>query len=292
MKMPKISVVMSVYNSEKYLRDSIDSILRQTFTDFEFIIINDGSTDNTANILNDYGLKDNRIKIINQDNMGLTKSLNKGIRLAVGEYIARMDSDDIASPARFSMQVRFLDNNLEIGLVGTNCYVIDTDNYVIGELMNQPCEPKDIRNTLIRHNIFCHSSLMIRAEVFQKFGTYNENYRVAQDYEFLLRVSEGCKLANLRNHLIAWRCNPAGTTFSKNTKQRRYGIMAQIKSIKTGSYHFYNWIWVIKSLATMIIPVSIKNYLRKKVIKPLIKQYPNKGDIFTLAEFQGLSAEV
>jgi len=118
MDRPKISVIMSVYNGEKYLREAIESILNQTFRDFEFIIINDGSTDKTSEILSSYN--DPRIVIINNKrNIGLTKSLNKGLKMVKGEYIARQDADDVSLPERLERMVNFLDMNRDVGLLGS-----------------------------------------------------------------------------------------------------------------------------------------------------------------------------
>ena len=116
--MPKVSVVMSVYNSEPFIRDAINSILGQTFQDFEFIIINDGSTDGSLQIIQSYG--DSRIRITSQENLGLTKSLNKGIGIARGEYIARQDADDISEPSRLEKQVAVLEQNSRAVLVSSN----------------------------------------------------------------------------------------------------------------------------------------------------------------------------
>ena len=116
--MPKVSVVMSVCNSEPFIRDAIKSILGQTFQDFEFIIINDGSTDGSLQIIQSYG--DSRIRITSQENLGLTKSLNKGIGIARGEYIARQDADDISEPSRLEKQVAVLEQNRRAVLVSSN----------------------------------------------------------------------------------------------------------------------------------------------------------------------------
>ncbi|MCP8319033.1 MAG: glycosyltransferase, partial [Candidatus Methylarchaceae archaeon HK01B] len=124
MKSPKITILMSVYNGEKYLREAIDSILNQTFKDFEFLIINDGSTDRTVEILRSY--HDSRIKIItNEKNMGLTKSLNKGLKIARSEYVARMDADDISYPRRLEVQYEYMKKNPDVGIVGSWNDVID-----------------------------------------------------------------------------------------------------------------------------------------------------------------------
>ena len=127
--MPKVSVLMSVYNGEKYLKEAIKSILGQSFKDFEFIIINDGSIDKTEKIIKVFN--DKRIVLINQENIGLTKSLNNGLKLAQGDYIARMDADDVALSYRLEKQVKFLDSNPHIFLVGSSCYLINESNLLI-----------------------------------------------------------------------------------------------------------------------------------------------------------------
>ncbi len=129
---PKVSVIMSVYNGDKYLREAIESILNQTFTDFEFIIVNDGSTDNSLEIIESYD--DERIKTINnKKNIGLTKSLNKALKFAKGKYIARQDADDVSLPNRFEKQVEYLDSHPEVALVGTSVYLIDENGKIIGK---------------------------------------------------------------------------------------------------------------------------------------------------------------
>jgi glycosyltransferase involved in cell wall biosynthesis len=145
--MPRISVVMSVYNGEKYLRQAIESILQQTYTDFEFIIIDDGSTDSSREIIQSYD--DKRIRlVINEQNIGLTKSLNKGIRLAKGEFIARMDADDISLPQRFEKQVAYLDSHPEVGVLGTYANIIDHRGKIINNIIF-PTEHETILWTML-----------------------------------------------------------------------------------------------------------------------------------------------
>ena len=128
-KTPKISVLMSAYNSEKYISESIESILNQTFKDFEFIIINDGSSDNTAKIIQKYAEKDERIRFINsKQNQGIIAALNPGFSMCRGEYIARMDSDDISLPKRFEKQIEYMDKHSECGVLGTSIIIFDKEN--------------------------------------------------------------------------------------------------------------------------------------------------------------------
>ena len=151
---PIVTVLMSVYNGERYLNEAIDSILAQTFTDFEFLIIDDASTDSTPKILHSYD--DPRIRIVtNEENLGLTKSLNKGLALAQGEYIARMDADDISLPERLMMQLNFLIDNKTVPLVGSGAIMIDEDGKSIGK-MNLPILAEDNYTHLQFINCFVH----------------------------------------------------------------------------------------------------------------------------------------
>ena len=162
-KMPKVTVLMSVYNGEKHLREAIDSILNQTFGDFEFLIINDGSTDRTADILQSY--QDSRIKIIhNEKNIGLTKSLNKGLKLAKGEYLARMDADDISYPNRLEVQYEYMEKNPNVGIVGSWNDVIDDIGNTIG-FWKCNYSSEEIYYILNFRNCLTHCSVLFKKEL-------------------------------------------------------------------------------------------------------------------------------
>ena len=197
--MPKISVLMPVYNAEEYVADAISSILEQTFSDFEFIIINDGSRDKTAAIVKSF--KDERIKFIdNPKNQGLIVVLNQGLDLCRGEYIARMDADDISYPERFAKQIDFLDNHLDVGLLGTA-----GENF--GDNNDRHYQPEDVDVIdLLRGVCFYHPSVMIRRSVLIDNGLkYNKNYYLVEDYELWARMLKVCRLCNLNEILIKYR---------------------------------------------------------------------------------------
>lgn len=222
MNAPKVTVLMSVYNGERYLREAIDSILNQCFEDFEFLIINDASADNTEEILKNY--KDSRIKvIINKKNLGLTKSLNKGLKIAKGEYIARMDSDDISLPKRLEEEVKVLDLDGNIGLVGTYCFVMDEEGRILSRLSSLS---KSIKNGLMSVNQFVHSSVMIRKKCLDATGYYREEFKFAQDYDLWLRISESFKIMNIPKYLHKWRFDTKSISFSKNEEQSKYAALA------------------------------------------------------------------
>jgi len=173
--MPAISVLMSAYNAEKYISESIESILNQTFNDFEFIIINDGSTDNTEKIIKSYN--DKRIKYISQENIGVSKSLNRGLKIATGKYIAKLDADDVSYPERLEEQFKFMENNPTYVVCGCYADVIDESGNYIYVYNNIPSYDEDIRKTMNYKNCFIHSSTFYRREIALSIGGYYEPIR-------------------------------------------------------------------------------------------------------------------
>ncbi len=204
--MPKISVVMPVYNTkEEYLRESIESILNQTYSDFEFIIINDGSTNNTEDVILSY--KDKRIKYFKQKNSGVAKTLNYGFDLAQGEYIARMDSDDISLPDRFEKQINFLENNKSISVLGAWHEEFPQKN-----INKVPSEVKLM--DLVRDNLVSHPTIMLRKNDFDKYKLrYNPAF-TCEDYELWTRVVRCLKFCNLQEVLLKYRKEPNGQNIS------------------------------------------------------------------------------
>lgn len=224
MKDPKVTVIMPVYNGEKYLNEAIDSILGQTFKDFEFLIINDGSTDKTGEILESYN--DPRIKIIdNEKNIGLTKSLNKGLKLARGEYIARQDADDISMTERLEKEVLFLDHNKNIALVGTYYYMINEK----GKILNTAkllTNSEEIKIGLLKGNRFGHGSVMFRGECVKEVGYYREELGPVEDYDLWLRISDRYDIANIPEPLYKWRININSVSVKEKSLQDKYALLA------------------------------------------------------------------
>lgn len=216
---PKLSVIMSVYNGETFIRESVESILNQTFKDFEFIIVDDGSTDRTLDILNDYAKLDDRIRILrNTENKKIVYSLNKGLRNAKANVIARMDCDDISEKTRFQKQYKTLIENRDIILVGTQCYFISQKGEIISK-SNFPADDYFIRLELfLKNNIIMHPSVMFRWD-----GNlyYREFAYPAEDYDLWLRLAHRGRFTILNEYLLTVRLNPQGTTFSKRIQQIR-----------------------------------------------------------------------
>jgi glycosyltransferase involved in cell wall biosynthesis len=198
---PKVSVVMPVYNAEKYLAEAIESILNQTLTDFEFIIVNDGSTDDTLAIIENYQNEDDRIKCYIQDNKGQSMALNVGVDAAVGQYIALMDSDDISLPTRLEEQVIFLESHTEYGIVGTWARTFGNETKNI----QHPTDNEIIKSYLLFFCPFIHPSVMIRRKYLLSKRLYYDTSRLTQDYDLWVRSSRYFKLANIPKILLNYR---------------------------------------------------------------------------------------
>ena len=202
MPQPRITVLMPVYNGEKYLREAIGSVLNQTFRDFELLIIDDGSTDGTQEIASRFG--DSRIRLEKNDiNLGLIATLNRGLDLAQGEFIARMDCDDISFPERFARQVEFLDRHPDIGICGTWYKKISSHKTIT---IRAPVGHGTIRFLLLFDNPFLHSTMVMRRSVLKNRGLrFDPRYRHAEDYDFWARVSESTRTANIPEVLLSYR---------------------------------------------------------------------------------------
>ncbi len=221
---PKVSVVMCVYNDEKNIGKSIESILNQTFSDFELIIIDDGSTDKTAEVLESYVKKDSRIKVFHKENSGTTASANFGISLACGEYIARLDSDDISYPHRLQTEVDWLDKNPNVALIGGGADMIDQDDNIIGRRNIKTNNPK---RTILYRNIYQQSDVMFKKSVFNSLGGYREKFKNGEDYDLWLRISEVADIIKINDLLGQWRLNAGGYSFSR--RQEQLGVDKVIK---------------------------------------------------------------
>lgn len=254
---------MSVYNGARDLREAIESILNQSFADFEFIIINDASNDNSPEIINEYAAKDNRIRVINNEfNLGLTKNLNRAIKESKGEYLARFDCDDISYPERFKMQAEFLDKNPNCALVGAWADIVD-DNGKIMRTVKYPTDSKDLKKVLISYNPFFHSLAMFRKSAIDAVGPYDESWRFAQDYELWLRIAEKYNIANIPQVLLGYRETTGSITASKNRKQVGFVLKAKMKALKRGQYSKLNYLHLLRSYISWVLPVWLKRFAKK-----------------------------
>jgi glycosyltransferase involved in cell wall biosynthesis len=195
--MSRVSVLMPVFNGGKYLAAAVESILGQTHAEFEFLVLDDGSTDSTLQILKRYAARDKRLQIVSRENRGLVASLNELLGLAKGPLIARMDADDISLPQRFSRQVRFLQEHSEVVCLGGNCEAIDESGRVLAPLRYETTNDAIQAILLTGRTHICHPTAMMRRESLASVGGYDGNYLLAEDLDLWLRLGEVGQLANL-----------------------------------------------------------------------------------------------
>lgn len=220
----KISVIMSVKNETRYLKIAIDSILSQTYKNFEFLIINDFCSKQVKKILNFYKRRDKRIKIINnKNNLGLTKSLVKAIKKASGEYIARIDADDFSARDRLRTQIEWFKGSNKRVLCGTGYFLINKKNNI--KKKNVICGEKNIRKSIIFKNCFIHSSVMFRHKVYKKVGGYNPNFEYSQDYELWSKIINCGEVDNINKRLTYLRDHKKTLSNLKKNDQAMYGII-------------------------------------------------------------------
>jgi glycosyltransferase involved in cell wall biosynthesis len=209
-------VLLSVHNDERFVSEAIESILSQTFRDFELIVIDDGSTDGSRATIEAFD--DHRIRLVSRANRGLTASLNEALELARGEYVARQDADDISLPTRIEREVAFLDSHPEIALVGTNYTVIDE----AGQRLSTTSvftHPDDLAVAEILSNQYGHGSVMMRRARVAELGGYDGSLGYVEDYDLFVRLSRIAKIANIAEPLYLWRRNTGGISLSNKHVQ-------------------------------------------------------------------------
>lgn len=254
--MIKVSVLISVYNGEAHLQEAVESILGQTFSDFEFVIVDDGSTDSTWQILKAYAAQDARIVLIrNEKNIGLERSLNKGLALTQGEYIARQDADDVSLPHRLELQSHFLDIHPEVGALGTAVKIIDQQGASQDEDY-LPVDHESIEALLLVNNFLHHSTLMTRRHLMQTLKGYDESMRHAEDYDIWWRLSRISRLATMPDILLCRRIDDS-PRISKlyREKQLQNALKISLKAVKESlgnnstsldeeAYHRFWWAYL------------------------------------------------
>lgn len=230
-----VSVVMSVYNGERFLEESVDSILDQTFEAFEFIIIDDGSTDGSAALLQRFHRRDARVRVYHQENKGLVESLNRGISLARGKYIARMDADDISVRDRLIWQVVAMEKRPALGAIGGAIELIDWSGKVVG-VHRFPPRNSEIRTKLFQGDcVLCHPATMIRSDVLMSCGGYRRVVVDAEDYDLWLRIAEHSELANLKVPILKYRRHVGQVSTQKFRRQALSNLAARAAGVSRRS---------------------------------------------------------
>ena len=269
MNAPLVTVLMPVFNGEKFLREAIDSVLAQTFTDFVFLIINDGSTDNTEKIILSYN--DSRIQYVrNEENLKLIKTLNKGLALMTTKYVARMDADDVCVPTRLEQQIEYMESHPQVGLLGTWCRTIGASEPAViryEETHEQICFRQLYQIQIV------HPSCMIRMSVLQTLDNwFDETYLHAEDYELFTRMSHVTRLANIPEvlHLYRKHENAVSVLYNKEQKQNSHRVIARefrklgvdVNDLQIDSFIALNY----QDYAGIKLPASEMNLLLEGIV--------------------------
>lgn len=223
---PTISVLMPVYNGERYLKQAIESILAQTFADFEFLIIDDGSSDRSIEILQTYATQDSRIRLTLRENRGIPRTRNQLLAQATGEFVAIMDADDIALPDRFQLQVEFLRQHPEVVCVGGALDWIDEKGRLLGHCP-MPQDDAELQKLMLGGiSLLHHPTTMARRAALVQVGGYNETMTASSDLDLWLRLGEIGQLANLPDTVLQYRLHAKSITHAKQTKQAADALAA------------------------------------------------------------------
>ena len=270
---PLVSVILPVYNAQKYLAEAIESILSQTLKDFELILINDASTDNTLTIINSFKKKDKRIRVIhNKKNLLMAQSLNLGIKKAKADLIARMDQDDISLPERLEIQYKFLKSHPDIAIVGNDIFIIDEKGNIIGK-RTYPITSSGLKYIMFRYSPFAHPTVMFLKLAYQKVKGYDPETYPCDDIDFWFRLGKEYKFASIPKRLFKYRLTITSSSHNNVLKTEVMGFKIKLKAIKKYKYKptvfdiIYN---IIQFVTAWFMPtrqrIFLYNFLRSRKI--------------------------
>ena len=252
----KISVVMTVYNGEEYLEKSVCSILNQTYADFEYLIVDDGSTDNSLKILQE--IVDPRVCIIKQKNQGQTSALITAIEQAQGELIARIDQDDYSLANRLIRQVEFMDANPKVVLCGSRWQELHNEN-LIHQKAHFVHSNTDLKKAISCFNPFAHSSVMFRREAYLKVGRYNKNFSIAMDYDLFVRLMRIGEAHNIEEALTVVRMHGMSNTMRQIRLKTLEGLKVRYFAfLAFGGNPLVTGSFFLKSIVGLVLPRWLK----------------------------------
>lgn len=268
-----VSVVMPVFNGEKFLSQAIESILNQTLKKFEFIIVNDASKDKSLSIINHYLKIDKRIRLINnKHNKGMAQSLNLGVASAKSDLIARMDQDDVAHPQRLKLEYDYLTKNPHVVIVGTNIIIIDENGKIISK-RDYPATSNKLKKIMLRYSPFAHPTVMFRKKIFEELGGYDTHWAPCEDIDFWFKIASKYNLGSLAKPLLRYRLSSKSASHYDVRNTELVGFKLKIHAIK--KYNFkpgpYDILYNLLQFLTMwIMPSSLRikfyNLIRSKKI--------------------------
>lgn len=270
---PLVSVILPVYNAKQYLAEAIESVLSQTLKDFELILINDASTDNTLAITNSFKKRDRRIRVINnKKNLQMAESLNLGIREAKADLIARMDQDDISLPERLEIQYKFLQSYPDVAIVGNDISIIDEKGKIIGK-RTYPTTSSSLKYIMFRYSPFAHPTVMFRKLAYQKVKGYDPKTYPCDDIDFWFRLGKQYKFASIPRILFKYRLTIRSSSHNNVLKTEIMGFKIKIRAIKTYGYKptlfdiIYN---IMQFITAWFMPtrqrILLYNFLRSRKI--------------------------
>jgi len=260
---------MPVFNAEKHVKEAIDSVLNQTFKDLELLIIDDGSIDGTEDIINKYKDKDQRVISIKSDtNKGVVHSLNKGLEITRSDFIARIDADDIWISEKLERQIRHLNADEDLYMSATAKININDNGEVReGEKYPHVFEYQEIKQNILKRNIFCHSSVVFRRDILNTVGYYNESFVNSEDYEFWIRIIDRHKVEILPDPMVFYRISKDTISYNRIKEQRYYAIKAKLMGRRLYRRSFFHLIYTMEDILYILIPDFI--YRLRKSYRPL-----------------------
>ena len=258
MSVPGVSVLMSVHNGAPWVRDAVTSVFAQTLADLELIVIDDGSTDATPELL--ASLRDPRLHVERRARQGLTLALNRALELGQAPLLARLDADDLALPERLARQRQYLDAHPDVGLLGTGAREVDEAGREVA-VVRPPVDDAAIRRVLIRANPFVHSSVMMRRAALDRAGGYDPSFPVAQDYDLWMRLARVTRLANLSEPLVIRRLAPGRVSAVRDDDRLRAEARVRWRAVRSRAYPWWCAVFALRPLAALALPPAWRRAL-------------------------------
>lgn len=258
---PLVSVVMTIFNAEFSLRRAIESIQRQSLKDFEFLIINDGSTDKSFSIVNEYMKNDKRIRVItNERNLQIAHSLNIGVFSARADFIARMDSDDISFPKRLEVQYTFLQKHPKVAIVGANILIIDENESIISK-REYPTRSDDLKKVMFRYSPFAHPTVMFRKKIFQEFGGYNPQMIPCEDIDFWFKIGSKYEFGSIAEPLLKYTLSSNSNSHYNLRSTELLGFKIRLNAVRLYGFkpNLYDIIYnLLQFISSWLMPANIR----------------------------------
>ncbi|HET7340832.1 MAG TPA: glycosyltransferase [Methylomirabilota bacterium] len=259
MTAPAVSVLMAVRDGAPWVAEAVASVLAQTAGDLELIVVDDGSTDATPDLLS--AVSDRRLRVVRQPAAGLTRALNRALTVAGAPLVARLDADDVALPERLARQRAFLERWPEIGVLGTAAREVD-DRGATVRIVQPPPDDAALRRALIRANPFVHSSVMLRRALLEQAGGYDETLAVAQDYDLWMRLARLTRLANLADVLVVRRLGPRRVSVAREEDRLRTEARVRWRAVRSGSYPAWCAIFALRPALALALPRPLRRAMR------------------------------